>query len=334
MRRLLLSVTATTLLASLAGAQSFVETFDGGSNVGGWTWNIPCESILGSGGNPGAYLGQACLDTYACQPRTTDPGSVFCGDWRARGVSHFGVDLRTHFTNFPFQRELHLLLSNGSTTVYVGHGDPDSVPQVAAGWRSLDFLVDSQSPVLPAGWAVYAGSGNDDADWNTVIGGVTEVRLFYGDPLDFFVFDQWFTGLDNPRITEGLGTVYCSSNPNSTGAEGQLSVSGSDLVTDGVLFLTGYGLPPDEFGYFIAGQTQGFVANPGGSQGNLCLGGYIVRFASQVASSGPQGRITIRVDLDFPPILAGETWNFQGWHRDHNPGSTSNFTQAVSAGFF
>ena len=40
------------------------------------------------------------------------------------------------------------------------------------------------------------------------------------------------------------------------------------------------------------------------------------------------------MDLDFPPILAGETWNFQGWHRDHNPGSTSNFTQAVSAGFF
>ncbi|MCP3916270.1 MAG: hypothetical protein GY711_12005 [bacterium] len=29
----------------------------------------------------------------------------------------------------------------------------------------------------------------------------------------------------------------------------------------------------------------------------------------------------------------GETWNFQCWYRDNNPGPTSNFTDAVSVTF-
>ena len=33
-------------------------------------------------------------------------------------------------------------------------------------------------------------------------------------------------------------------------------------------------------------------------------------------------------------VVAGETWNFQGWHRDAVGGSaTSNFTQGVSVTF-
>ncbi|MCP3913994.1 MAG: hypothetical protein GY711_00380, partial [bacterium] len=32
-------------------------------------------------------------------------------------------------------------------------------------------------------------------------------------------------------------------------------------------------------------------------------------------------------------ILPGETWNFQAWHRDHTPGLTSNFTEAMSVTF-
>ncbi|MFT5291611.1 MAG: hypothetical protein ACI82F_003696, partial [Planctomycetota bacterium] len=29
-------------------------------------------------------------------------------------------------------------------------------------------------------------------------------------------------------------------------------------------------------------------------------------------------------------VMAGQTWNFQCWSRDNNPGPTSNFTDAVS----
>ena len=32
-------------------------------------------------------------------------------------------------------------------------------------------------------------------------------------------------------------------------------------------------------------------------------------------------------------VLAGQTWNFQAWYRDNNPGPTSNFTDAVSVTF-
>jgi hypothetical protein len=32
-------------------------------------------------------------------------------------------------------------------------------------------------------------------------------------------------------------------------------------------------------------------------------------------------------------ILPGETWNFQAWYRDLNPGTTSNFTDGISITF-
>ena len=36
-----------------------------------------------------------------------------------------------------------------------------------------------------------------------------------------------------------------------------------------------------------------------------------------------------------PPhtVLPGDTWNFQAWFRDMNPGPTSNFTDGVAVTF-
>ena len=98
-------------------------------------------------------------------------------------------------------------------------------------------------------------------------------------------------------------------------------------------------LPLNQFGYFLASETQGFTANPGGSQGNLCLGGDIARLSQQIQSSGVAGRFTIQMDLAYIPtnppqsVAAGQTWNFQAWFRDDNPGPTSNFTDGVSVLF-
>ena len=98
--------------------------------------------------------------------------------------------------------------------------------------------------------------------------------------------------------------------------------------------LTAFDLPPNEFGYFIVGQVQGFLPNPGGSQGNLCLGGAIGRFNSLVSATDASGVVEMTVDLGVLPqpsafvsALPGETWYFQLWHRDTVGGvPTSNYT--------
>lgn len=133
-----------------------------------------------------------------------------------------------------------------------------------------------------------------------------------------------------------IGERYCSpAVPNSTGQPGVIEALGSPVAGGNPLCLRATQLPPNQFGYFVASTTQGFVMNPGGSQGNLCLGGSIKRYAKQVQNSGSDGAFTIEVDTTAPPavIQPGESWNFQGWYRDQNPGPTSNFTDAVTVDF-
>ena len=139
---------------------------------------------------------------------------------------------------------------------------------------------------------------------------------------------------------DALGTTYCSpAVANSTGVPAVITACGSTEADGGYFMLRAADLPPDQFGYFLASATQGFVPNPGGSQGNLCLTGTIGRFGKQIQNSGPVGAFTIQVDLTniptSPPhtVLAGETWNFQAWFRDVNPGPTSNFTDGIAVSF-
>ena len=96
------------------------------------------------------------------------------------------------------------------------------------------------------------------------------------------------------------------------------------------------------FGFFQTSVTQGLTVKPGGSQGNLCLGGSIGRYVGpgQIMNSGSTGSFTLVLDLNAVPtptgyvaVQPGDTWNFQAWHRDANPGPTSNFTDAVSVTF-
>ncbi|MEA5547676.1 formylglycine-generating enzyme family protein, partial [Limnoraphis robusta CCNP1324] len=110
------------------------------------------------------------------------------------------------------------------------------------------------------------------------------------------------------------------------------------------LTLVAADLPANQFGLFFTGRTQGFVANPGGSVGNLCMSGSIGRYQGpgQVLDSGAAGRIELAVDLALTPegagfvqVLAGETWNFQAWFRDFGAGggATSNFSDALEVPF-
>jgi hypothetical protein len=211
MKTLVLTICVAAALAAPASADQFTESFDGASNVGGWTFNAPSESIPGSGGHPGAYLRAEDIDTYAPQPRTTGD-SAFTGDYRALNVQNLGIDLATFYVDFSAADRpctLMLLSDNGTP----GDADDDwagyvmgpNVPQPADGWQSYDFAVPSQEPSWPAGWLSIQLGPNAPAtpDWNVLMGDVAAVTYFYGDPTYFFIFQMWQLGLDNPRITWG-----------------------------------------------------------------------------------------------------------------------------------
>ena len=141
-----------------------------------------------------------------------------------------------------------------------------------------------------------------------------------------------------------LDTTYCNpANNNSTGQPSEIAGLGSLVATDNDVTLEASNLPANAFGFFITGQTQDFIQNPGGSEGNLCISGSIGRYVGpgQIQNAGPAGVITLALDLTMTPtptgpvaIQAGETWNFQAWHRDSGPsGPSSNFTNGLQLDF-
>ncbi|MEM8711382.1 MAG: hypothetical protein AAGG01_10555, partial [Planctomycetota bacterium] len=136
-----------------------------------------------------------------------------------------------------------------------------------------------------------------------------------------------------------FGDIYCTSAPNSTGIPASVAATGSDVLAANNLGLTCGSLPQNSFGYFLTSQVQGSSVGAGGSQGTLCLSGQIGRGVGGGAQfSGSLGAVSVTVDLTALPTPAagpvaasvGETWSFQYWYRDANPGVTSNFSPGIA----
>ena len=179
------------------------------------------------------------------------------------------------------------------------------------------------------GWVWIDGTDATFTNWfpgepnnNAANGGAEDYAEMFGS-------GQWNDAEENHVNTTsflveyaggGLGSNYCAANPNSTGAAGSMGADGSPSVALNDFNLTASGLPANSFGFFITSRQQGFAPTPGGSQGNLCLGGAVGRFQQQIVNSGPAGEFTIPADLTaFPDpalgtvgVLPGDTWNFQG----------------------
>jgi len=142
-----------------------------------------------------------------------------------------------------------------------------------------------------------------------------------------------------------IGTSYCGPVvPNTSGGPAVLTGSGSALVANNNLTLIAEDMPANQFGFFLTSQTQGFVTNPGGSNGNLCLGGTIGRYVGmgQIKNAGAGGTFDLLLNLAQTPagpvfvsIAAGQTWNFQAWFRDIGPMGQpqSNFTNGLAVTF-
>ncbi len=141
-----------------------------------------------------------------------------------------------------------------------------------------------------------------------------------------------------------LGTNACSPEQNSTNRDGITYAHGSDVASDNDVTLATGALPPNAFGFFLCSETAGFTANPGGSTGNLCLGGAIGRFVGpgQIQNSGPHGTFQLAINLAQLPsptgpvaAQAGDTWHFTSWYRDTDSAGapTSNFTDRLDLTF-
>lgn len=161
----------------------------------------------------------------------------------------------------------------------------------------------------------------------------------------FQPYASWYLELqaDVSPCIPTLFDPYCQSNPTSTGVNSTISLTGSTSAAADNVTLTAT-VPANVFGFFITSRMQGFVANPAGSQGNLCLGGGIGRFVGpgQIMHSGASGTITLDTNTGVWSLSAiptpsgpyqaapGITTNFQLWHRDSGGVATSNFTDGYS----
>ncbi len=140
-----------------------------------------------------------------------------------------------------------------------------------------------------------------------------------------------------------VGSSYCATELNSTGAPGELFAIGNPAAAANDLTLNAESLPVLSFGFFLTSPTQTFISNPGSSAGNLCVGPSVGRYVGpgQIQSSGLTGTISLDLDLTQHPtpnglvtVQAGQTWNFQAWFRDAAAGAgVSNFTNGLEVPF-
>ncbi|MEM9381048.1 MAG: sialidase family protein [Planctomycetota bacterium] len=235
----------------------------------------------------------------------------------------------------------HMAARNGRVVVHSETGSNGN--NLLAYYVSEDFGTTwSEEQLVP-----NAGADVDSEDDNN--GRVMAISSVTGTAISAF-WDNNSPTTDNEVYISGIdgdpvvGTNYCGpGNPNSTGNSGRMAPLGSTFVADNDVLLRAVDLPNASFGFFITSTTQGFVANPGGSDGNLCVGGAIGRYVGpgQIQNSGNAGEIELQLDLTQTPtptgfvsVQPGETRNYQAWHRDSGPsGPTSNFTDGSSITF-
>jgi hypothetical protein len=135
--------------------------------------------------------------------------------------------------------------------------------------------------------------------------------------------------------------TYCTGAPNSSGNGGSIMALGSPELALNNLTLHASSVASQQWSYFLMSQNQASVPDFGGSQGVLCLGAPIVRFimpgTGQVNQTSVAGERSYALDFNVLPqgivFQPGDTWNFQLWFRDLNPGATSNTTDGVTVMF-
>ena len=344
-RTAILATALALVLVQQASAQSFVETFDAGSNVGGWT-AAGTDQVLPDGGHPGAFLNSTVL-AYTPAVRSSSPSSPFTGDLRAKGVRSLGVDLRVlaPLSLFGGWRELTLVLgieqgAPGTWTddvlVAVNLG---FAPRPGEGWRSFDLLIPSDSTTIPPSWYCPGSSPDPDAQWNQVVTNVSYVMFYVGQlEQPYFLQDTWDLGIDNVRVSDELPTsTYCVSKSSSLGCQSPIAFTGTPSVSSSVPFVVqAERVNGRSLGLFVYGYAPRYLWL--NTLELPCINGPLAR-SKLLHAGGKKGTCTGVLALDFneivqsgsdPLLSAGAEVFGQFWYRDPakwNGGSLSNAIQ-------
>ncbi|MFT7678573.1 MAG: hypothetical protein ACI8QC_002566 [Planctomycetota bacterium] len=140
----------------------------------------------------------------------------------------------------------------------------------------------------------------------------------------------------NTDVDAGCGNLGADGDL-ATGALLLGSGSADSLLDD--LSLRVEGLPAEQFGVMIMGETQSAALNVG--DGLLCIatgGSGLFRFPPRVSDSAgvlTEGGILAGADEIGAQVAVGSTWIFQGWYRDPGGpcGTSSNLSNALPVTF-
>lgn len=238
---------ALTYEASVLRPDFVLEDFEDGENEYGLTLGIPqIETIEPSGGNPGRWLRNNGLSTFAPALYLLD--EPFTGDYVERGVSAISVDAQTLDVSITVEgRPFSLQLTRFN-------GEPDNpevhdyvyflgelVPQPGEGWQSYTFEIPSDfEGELPEGWmGGYYGDPESlppGVVWQDILREVDLVEVMWGHPAMFYILQDFDIGVDNLRFdfadaTPGPLTVTPTEGAVAPGAEAELTleVDAADL---------------------------------------------------------------------------------------------------------
>ena len=276
-------------------------------------------SLDDSSATPGTFdLSPAgILQPGSCLVITEAPPAAFASAWGLSGVKILGSN---SVAKLGRNDALHVFDASGALVDRLAYGDEDYPGthrandvsgRACASNLGLDDIESWSPSTTGDGSGTFQSSGGDSGSPGTWI----------------------------PVTCRDLGEAYCEVFPNSSGQVAVLRAEGSPLVSDNDLVLHAYGLPIGKLGYLLMSSETDRTPFFGGSEGVLCLGSPIIRFASDVLSSGSSGEVSFTVDLTSLPsgeqISPGDVRRFQFWFRDDTAGAgqTSTTSRAVEVEF-
>jgi hypothetical protein len=300
----------TEYMYSGAGPEFFELTNVSAATVDLNGWSVDDDSAM-----PGVFsLSPAGVVAPGQSIVVTDASATaFTTEWNSANV----VVLGGNTANLGRNDAIHVFDAGGVLHDRLAYGDQTFPGSVRAQGRSAsgcEFALGADDPYR---W-VLASAGDVQGSWTSTNGDIGSPGVFVA------------------TMPCTVGTVYCSSAPNSTGSAAATIAEGSVRLIEQNVTLSAAPVPQSVFGMFVMASTQQQIPMFAGGQGTLCVGPPIYRISASFQNSGAGNALEHALDFGHLPggivFAAGQTWNFQAWFRDTNP-STTNLSSGLAVTF-